>query len=168
LIRSAISTANLCFRGSVIQRNYVLRIISTEPEIDIQYVTDDVYSVNTIQSTIVRTDISRIDQASSFHLILFSPTFILISFMPIFIGYSVLDRSCIASKSYIVERYGLTMTSYPVGNKTSLSRQPCIPDKTLLRITLRKPWSLFQNRSWKFARSASWRRNHDDVITGLQ
>jgi len=26
------------------------------------------------------------------------------------------------------------MTSYPVGNETSLSRKPCIPDEKLLRI----------------------------------
>jgi len=32
------------------------------------------------------------------------------------------------------------MTSYLVGNETSLSRKPCIPDKKLLWI--RKSWSL--------------------------
>jgi len=31
---------------------------------------------------------------------------------------------------------GLTMTSYPVGNKTSLSRKPYIADKKLLYISL--------------------------------
>jgi len=37
---------------------------------------------------------------------------------------------------------GLTMTSYPIGNKTSLSRKPCIADKKLLWITIMKSWSL--------------------------
>jgi len=37
---------------------------------------------------------------------------------------------------------GLTMTSYPVGNKTSLSRKPCIADKKILWITIMKSWSL--------------------------
>jgi len=37
---------------------------------------------------------------------------------------------------------GLTKTSYPVGNKTSLSRKPCITDKKLLWITIMKSWSL--------------------------
>jgi len=41
------------------------------------------------------------------------------------------------------------MESYPVGNKTSLSRKPYIPDKKLLWITIRKSCSLFQNPSWK-------------------
>jgi len=36
----------------------------------------------------------------------------------------------------------LTMTSCPVGNKTSLSRKPCIADKKLLWITIMKSWSL--------------------------
>jgi len=36
----------------------------------------------------------------------------------------------------------ITMTSYPVGNKTSLSRKPCVPDKRLLRKAIRKSWSL--------------------------
>jgi len=35
-----------------------------------------------------------------------------------------------------VRSEGLTMTSYPVGNKTSLSRKPCIVDKTLQWITV--------------------------------
>jgi len=48
----------------------------------------------------------------------------------------------------------ITMTSYPVGNKTSLSRKPCIPDKKLLWNANRKSWSLFQISSWKFAGSA--------------
>jgi len=43
----------------------------------------------------------------------------------------------------------IMMTSYPVGNKTSLSRKLCIPDKTLLWIAIRLSWSLFQNPSWK-------------------
>jgi len=63
---------------------------------------------------------------------------------------------------------GLTMTSYPVCNKTSLSRTPCIADKKLLWNAIMKSWSLFQNPSCKIAWSASWRRNHDDVISGLQ
>jgi len=46
---------------------------------------------------------------------------------------------------------GRTMTSYPVGNKTSLYREPCIADKKLLWITIRKTWSLYQNLSWKIA-----------------
>jgi len=62
----------------------------------------------------------------------------------------------------------ITMTSYPACNKTSLSRKPCIADKTLLLITIRKSWSLFQNPSWNIAWSALLRRNHDDVISGLQ
>jgi len=39
---------------------------------------------------------------------------------------------------------GLTMTSYLVGNKASLSRKPCIPDEKLLWNTIMKSWSLFQ------------------------
>jgi len=35
----------------------------------------------------------------------------------------------------------ITMTSYPVDNETPLSRKPCIPDKKLLWITIRKSWS---------------------------
>jgi len=62
----------------------------------------------------------------------------------------------------------ITMTSYPACNKTSLSRKPCIPDKTLLWNNMRKSWSLFQNPSSKIAWSAPWRRNHDDVISGWQ
>jgi len=42
---------------------------------------------------------------------------------------------------------GLTMTSYPVGNKTSLSRKPCIANKKLLWNAIRKSSSLFQNPS---------------------
>jgi len=37
---------------------------------------------------------------------------------------------------------GLTMTFFPVGNKTSLSWKPGIADKTLLWITILKSWSL--------------------------
>jgi len=33
---------------------------------------------------------------------------------------------------------------------------------------MRKPWSLFQNPSWKIAWSAPWWRNRHDVIFGLQ
>jgi len=62
----------------------------------------------------------------------------------------------------------ITMTSYPVGNKTSLSLKPCIPDKKLLWNTMRKSWSHFQNPLWKIAWSASWWRNHDDVISDFQ
>jgi len=61
-----------------------------------------------------------------------------------------------------------TMTSYPPWNKTSLSRKPCIPDNKLLWNTIRKSWSLFQKPSYKITWSAPWRRNHDDVISGLQ
>jgi len=32
----------------------------------------------------------------------------------------------------------MMMTSYPVGNETSLSRKPCIPDEKLLRNAIRK------------------------------
>jgi len=42
-----------------------------------------------------------------------------------------------------------TMTSYPVGHKTSLSRKPCIPDKNLLLYAIRMQWALFQNLSWE-------------------
>jgi len=62
----------------------------------------------------------------------------------------------------------LKMTSYPAGNKTSLSRKPCIADKKLLWITIRKSWSLFQNLSWKIAWSAPWRTTDDVVIFGWQ
>jgi len=41
------------------------------------------------------------------------------------------------------------MTSYPVCNKTSLSRKPYIPDRKVLRNAIRKSWSLFQNSLWK-------------------
>jgi len=37
---------------------------------------------------------------------------------------------------------GLTMTSYPVGNTTLLSRKPCIADIKLLWIIIMKSWSL--------------------------
>jgi len=43
----------------------------------------------------------------------------------------------------------ITMTSYPACNKTSLSRKPCIADKTLLWNAIRKSWSLLQNPLWK-------------------
>jgi len=45
----------------------------------------------------------------------------------------------------------ITMTSYPACNKTSLSRKPCIADKKLPWIAIRKSWSLLQNSSWKIA-----------------
>jgi len=54
----------------------------------------------------------------------------------------------------------ITMTSYPVGDKTSLFRKPCIPDKQLLWNAMRKSWSLLQNPSWQCTREriniASW------------
>jgi len=62
----------------------------------------------------------------------------------------------------------ITMTSYPVGNKTSLSRKPCIADKRLLWNVMRKSWSHFQEPSCKTSWSAPWRRNNDDVISGLE
>jgi len=43
----------------------------------------------------------------------------------------------------------ITMTSNPIGNETSLSWKPCVPDKKLLWYTTTKSWSLFQNPSWK-------------------
>jgi len=46
---------------------------------------------------------------------------------------------------------GLTMTSYPVGNKTSLSRKPYIADKKLQWNAVRKSWSLFRNPSCEIA-----------------
>jgi len=36
----------------------------------------------------------------------------------------------------------ITMTSYPVGNRTSLTWKPCIADKKLLGITIMKIWSV--------------------------
>jgi len=62
----------------------------------------------------------------------------------------------------------IMITSYPVGNETLLSRKLCILDKKLLKNAIRKYWSLCQNQSWKFAWSALLRRNHDDVMSGLQ
>jgi len=43
----------------------------------------------------------------------------------------------------------ITMTSYPACNNSTSSRKPCIADKKLLLITIKKSWSLFQNPSWK-------------------
>jgi len=60
----------------------------------------------------------------------------------------------------------ITMTLYPVGNQTSLSRKPCIPDKKFIWNGIRKSWSLFHNPSYKIGWSAPWRINHDDVISG--
>jgi len=58
----------------------------------------------------------------------------------------------------------IPMTSYPACNKTSLSRKPCIPDKTLLWTSIRMSWSLFQNPLWNSACSApcwrDWRWRH--------
>jgi len=50
----------------------------------------------------------------------------------------------------------ITMTSYPVWNKASLSRKPCIPDKKLLWNAISKSWSVFPNSSWKIA----WDESH--------
>jgi len=61
---------------------------------------------------------------------------------------------------------GLTMTSYPVFNQTSLSRKPCITAQKLLWNAIRKSWSLFQNALWKSACNAPWRRTDDDDISG--
>jgi len=63
---------------------------------------------------------------------------------------------------------GITMTSYPVCNKTSLSRKSCIPDTNLLWNAIRESWSLSQNPSSKIAWSAPWRKNHDNIISGWQ
>jgi len=41
----------------------------------------------------------------------------------------------------------ITMTSHQVGNKTSLSQIPCIPDEQLLWNAINKSRSLFQNPS---------------------
>jgi len=62
----------------------------------------------------------------------------------------------------------ITMTSYPVCNKTSSSLKPCIPGEKLLWNAIRKSRSLFHNPSWNIAWSAPRWRNHDDVISGLQ
>jgi len=43
----------------------------------------------------------------------------------------------------------ITMTSYPIGNKTSLSRKLCIPDKKLLRNAIRGHGRSFRNRHKK-------------------
>jgi len=60
----------------------------------------------------------------------------------------------------------MTMTSYPVWNKTSLFRKPCIPDKKLLWIIIGKSCSFFQIPSWKIAWSAPRRRTDYDVMSG--
>jgi len=73
------------------------------------------------------------------------------------------EKVCAASRGG-----GLTMTSYPACNRTSLFFKPYIPVKKLLWITIRKSWSLFQNPSWKDACSTPWRINHDDVISSWQ
>jgi len=62
----------------------------------------------------------------------------------------------------------LTMTSYPVGNTTSLSRKPYMPDKKLLWNAIRKYRSLFHNPIWKCACSSPWRRTDDDAISSWQ
>jgi len=43
-----------------------------------------------------------------------------------------------------------TMTWYTVGNKTSLSRKPCTPDKKLPWITIMKSWSLSYLKNDKY------------------
>jgi len=63
---------------------------------------------------------------------------------------------------------GLTMMSYPVCNKTSLPRKPCITAEELLWNAIRKSWSLFQNPACKIACSTPWWRTDDDVISGWQ
>jgi len=60
------------------------------------------------------------------------------------------------------------MTSYPVCNKTSLSRKTCIPDKKLLCNAIRKSWSLNHNPSRTISCSAPWRSTDDDVISDWQ
>jgi len=62
----------------------------------------------------------------------------------------------------------IMMTSHPAGNKISLYRKPCIPDKKLLWNTMRKSWSLFQNPSWKIAWSAPWRWNHEIILLAIK
>jgi len=62
----------------------------------------------------------------------------------------------------------ITMTSYPACNKTSLSREPCITNKKLLWISIRKSCSLFQNPSWIIIWSAPRLTNHDDFMPALQ
>jgi len=47
----------------------------------------------------------------------------------------------------------------------SLSRKPCMAATKLQWITIRKSWLILQNLSLKIARSAHWRRNHNDVIS---
>jgi len=63
---------------------------------------------------------------------------------------------------------GLTITSNPVGNTTSLSRKPCMVAKKLLSIINWKSWSLFQNQSRKSVCIIPWRRTNDDVMSGWQ
>jgi len=58
---------------------------------------------------------------------------------------------------------GLTMTSYPVCSKTSLSRKPCITAVKLLWNAIRESQSLFQNPSLKSGYSAPWNSLHNDV-----
>jgi len=63
---------------------------------------------------------------------------------------------------------GLTITSNPVGNTTSLSRKPCMVAKKLLWINYWKSRSLFQNLSRKSVYSVLWRRTDDDVMSVWQ
>jgi len=46
---------------------------------------------------------------------------------------------------------GVTMTSYPVGNKTSLSRKPCIADKSYYGTQ-----SASHGRSYRIRHAKSW------------
>ena len=62
----------------------------------------------------------------------------------------------------------ITLTSFPVCKKTSLSRKQCIIELKLLQNSNRKPLSHFQIPSSRTVHSASQRRYTDDVIFGLQ
>jgi len=74
----------------------------------------------------------------------------------------------------------ITMTSYLLGNKTSLSRKPGIPDEKLLiketmhpieKVTMERYQeimvALSESVMWNSVREI-WRRNHDNVISGWQ
>jgi len=77
-------------------------------------------------------------------------------------------RICHENSPEVPPSEEITMTSYLACNKTSLSWKPCITYKKLPWNTIRKLLSLLQNPSWKIAWSAALRKNHDDVISGLQ
>jgi len=62
----------------------------------------------------------------------------------------------------------ITMSSYQPCNKTSLSREPNIPDKTFLRNAIGKLWSFFHKPLWLCACSALRRSTGVDVISGWQ